>query len=135
MEPHLECDIFAFFMNMDYEERNQSFNKTIQIWRNGGESKTAKKTCMQHTKKVQTCRCGFIFHDRLKRMNWRRILYDRGPWFSWVRAVCFRNQVSLIYIYRVQRTPHIWGLLAGLASKNKVEIKKKKKKNGGKKLL
>ena len=38
----------------------------------------------------------------------------------------FRNQVSLIYIYRLQRTPHIWGLLAGLASKNKIEVKKKK---------
>ena len=47
-----------------------------------------------------------------------------------VRAVYFRNQVSLIYIYmyiyRLQRTPHIWGLLAGLASKNKIEVKKKK---------
>ena len=65
-------------------------------------------------------------------MQWRRILYDWEPWFSWVRAVYFRNQVSLIYIYiyiyiyRLQRTPHIWELLAGLASKNKIEIKKKK---------
>ena len=47
--------------------------------------------------------------------------------FFSVRAVYFRNQVSLIYIYiyRLQRTPHIWGLLAGLASKNKIEIQKK----------
>ena len=66
------------------------------------------------------------FPWQTKKLQWRRILYDWGPWFSWVRAVYFRNQVSLIYIYRLQRTPHIWGLLAGLASKNKIEIKKKK---------
>ena len=66
------------------------------------------------------------FPWQTKKMQWRRILYDWGPWFSWVCAVYFRNQVSLIYIYRLQRTPHIWGLLAGLASKNKIEIKKKK---------
>ena len=50
--------------------------------------------------------------------------------FFSVRAVYIRNQVPLIHIYiytyRLQRTPHIWGLLAGLASKNKIEIKKKK---------
>ena len=50
--------------------------------------------------------------------------------FFSVRAVYIRNQVPLIYIYiyiyPLQRTPHIWGLLAGLASKNKIEIKKKK---------
>ena len=66
-------------------------------------------------------------------MQWRRILYDWGPWFSWVRAVYFRNQVSLMYIYiyiyrlHLQRTPHIWGLLAGLASKKQNRNKEKEK--------